>query len=169
MTCSLGVVQSGAVWLASDSASTSADMVCDVVREPKAWTRPGWAFAFAGDWRIGQVLRHELRPREHVTDADRYVTVDLAKALRRVLAPEPETARADCSLLVGHAGQLWELDVADCAAVRSAWGYAAIGVPEALIGLALTAGEPEGRLRRVLTAVARHQANVRPPFTVVRV
>lgn len=169
MTCALGVVHGGTVWLAADSATTSSAMLSDVAREPKVWTRPGWAFAFAGDWRIGLVLRHSLRPRERVRDPERYVTLDLARAIRRCIAEEPETAKDDCSLLMGHAGQLWELDVADCCATRSAWGYAAIGVPEALIGLALTSGEPERRLRRVLTMVARHQANVRPPFKVERV
>lgn len=168
MTCALGIVHGGTVWLAADSATTSSDMVSDVATEPKAWARPAWVFASAGSWRLGQKLRHELRPNPNPRDPDRYVAVELPKAIRRILTDEP-AEQDGCFLLAGHAGRLWEIDLADCAATRSAWGYAAIGVPEALIGLALTAGEPERRLRRILTMVSRHQANVRPPFTVVRV
>lgn len=172
MTCAIGLEQDGRVWLGWDSASTDENYSQEIVRDPKGWVRDGWGFAFAGSWRCGQLLRHELRPtRRRATDVDRYITSVLVADIRAILARESDEERQALEMLIATKGRLFGFSAKTGMVLRNACGFDAVGSQEALAGMTLTAGrtDPERRLRAVLAAVAAHSANVRGPFTVIRV
>ena len=172
MTCVLAIEDGPHVWLAGDSAVTDDDYNQELLSDSKVWaTATGWGFGFAGSNRVGAVLRETLDPpkmRRDLSRIRRYVTIELAKELRALLRDEEETEIAATYLIAAHRGFAWGGALREMS--RTTHGYQAIGTPDALAVLAATDKlSPRVRALRVLACVARHAANVRPPFTVVRV
>lgn len=174
MTLALAIEDGPRVWLAADSAATStAEGVYDqeTVREPKVWTRGGWGFGFAGSWRVGALLRLDLdmpRVPRSVDAVERLVQLEFPQRVRAILSREDPEDATSTYLIVAARGAAWSGTFWDL--TRSSHGYAAVGVPGATMALAVTSRlSPRARALAVLSAAARHQANVRPPFTVVRV
>lgn len=174
MTLAIAIEDGPHVWLAADSSSTSTDEGVgdqDTAREPKVWVRGGWGIGFAGSWRVGALLRLDLDlpavPRS-VDAVERLVQLELPQRVRAVLSREDPDDAASTYLIVAARGAAWSGTFWDL--TRSSHGYAAIGVPGATMALAVTSRlSPRARAVAVLSAAAKHQANVRPPFTVVRV
>jgi len=59
MTCVVGLVEDGTVYLGGDSAGTSQNDM-DIYRTDKVFTRPPFIFGGAGSYRGIQLLKYEL-------------------------------------------------------------------------------------------------------------
>jgi ATP-dependent protease HslVU (ClpYQ) peptidase subunit len=177
VTCVLAIEDGDGVVLASDAFLGGAD-TRDLVARPKTFRRPGLAIGWAGDAAAAQAVEHmpRFRARRRGEDPEAYlVTVVVARvrtALARLGYPrdgrDSVASPAEFIIAVGSAAFVLQSDLS---AVRSAFGFCAIGAgaPYALGALAATSGTPEVRARRALEVAAQLCPLVAPPFAIVRV
>lgn len=174
MTCIAGVAHGGKVTLGGDSAGVAGyDLL--VVAQPKVFRAGRFVYGVAGSFRVAQLLRWAFQPPDHDPrlDADRYMAVEWADALRECLKAKG-SAQLDQgeegfggSLLVGYTGRLYRV-AGDYQALAPADGFAAAGCGQqaALGSLFSTRGPAAKRVLTALQAAERFSAGVRAPFHV---
>jgi hypothetical protein len=165
MTCIVGLVEEGQVWLASDSCIAD-DTHTLTSAESKLAHYGSWVYGVAGDVRCLNLLRHGMvLPEPPNTGLDAFVATDVAKAFSEALAGlEGHTFEA----LLGCRGQLYYIG-GDYATVRLAEPYAAIGEggPVALGVLSMTHSRraaPKTKLTQALEQSARYTLAVSAPW-----
>lgn len=61
MTCIVGMVEGGRVWIGGDSAGV-AELELTVRADEKVFTNGPYVFGFTSSFRMGQLLRYKLKP-----------------------------------------------------------------------------------------------------------
>lgn len=194
MTCIVGLVHEGTVYLGGDRAGADEYWHMTVQAEPKVFTRalnmvvpgpdgvrkPLLAIGYTTSFRMGQLLRHHLAVPEWnslIRDAEGWVVHDLIPSIRATLTDGGYTKKENNkesggSFLLGFAGNLFRIQD-DFAAIRALDGYDAIGSGGsiALGALFSTIGatSPSLRVSEALKAAEHHSAGVRGPFDVIGV
>ena len=187
MSCVVGVVSQGIVYLGGDSARTTDSFQIAVCSDTKVWkyAEEGIVLGCTGSPRVQQVLQYTFVPPPRKTleyymtvnltrkTLEYYMTVNLIRALRDCLKGEetndPATV-AGCSFLIGVDGRLFAIH-GDFQWEESVMGYNAIGNASDVAGGALFAtrelleDSPKQRVRLALEAAQAHNAAVRAPFT----
>jgi hypothetical protein len=196
MTCIVGVVQDGRVWVGGDSASVGGyEMSVSAV--PKVWVKDGFAYGCTTSWRMNQLLRYSFHPPKPREEADLmgYMCTDFIDAVRNCfrvggfLSKEKE-AESGGTFLVGYKGRLFRVD-SDYQVGEAMCGYDACGCGEShargslyTTNVVMVPGihdpasptlpapqliAPEQRLYIALNAAEQHSAGVRGPHFVVSV
>lgn len=152
MTSIVGIEYGGKVLLGGDIQGTGGN--CKVIHtQPKVFNKSGVAFGWAGSYRFGQILEHELsNPVIPEDDAEiyRWLVTILVPNIRKILKDNGCDDGGNC--LIGVKGQLWELQ-SDFSVIRSTIGYAAVGSgAEYAIGSVFTALHIRRGLPKTLTA-----------------
>lgn len=178
MTCVLGLVHDGKVFMAGDSAAIDAEsMAITVSAGRKVFHRMhtrhySLVLGYSGSFRAGEVLKHavEVPAYGRTSDIERYIVTKFVPAVRAAFvdATIEDAANSTYPFLVGISGRLFAVD-SDYHAMESLRGFAAVGqgAPWAEAVLAVTRGDPERRLRRALGVAEEFCAGVRGPFDVV--
>lgn len=176
MTCVVGLIHDGQIWLGADSAGV-AGLGLEIRADEKVFEHSGFVFGFTTSFRMGQILRYAFSPPKCETwDVRRYMSTDFIRACRKAFDDEGFGGKRTNgeaqggTFIVGHAGQLFVIHGDYQVAVPSA-PFAAVGCGEdlALGSLFSTQGEaPEDRIRCALGAAERYSAGVRAPFHIVR-
>lgn len=175
MTVIAGFVQDGVTWVGGDSAGTGSDLFQVIRRDAKVFQTGPMLVGFTFSWRMGQLLRHRVRPpvRPSNIDPHEWLVTVYVEELRRAFHAGGFTwhdhqREMGGPFLLGYAGSLYEIgsefDVADYGA-----GPAAVGCGRdfALGSLFSTPGmEPRSRLKLALRAAERYSAGVAGPFVV---
>lgn len=174
MTCAVGIVRSGRVWIGADSAATSDDLIA--TRAPKVFRAGPLLVGFAGSYRSAQVLEHGLEvPSQADGQSDlAWLSTTFLDALRQAqrragaIRRDAEVDGSATAYLIGYRGALYELDgeyaigvVGEYAAIGSG-GAVALGSLHATPALS-----PRRRVEAALEAAACHCVGVRAPFSVV--
>lgn len=176
MTLIVGLVENGAVHMATDSG------VWDTFEHPtgeaKMFRHGPLLIAWCGSVRNAQVVRYclpELPPRLPHVEPEAYLVREFVPCLGKALAEHAALIDGDMdgNLLVGYAGQLFQVAGNFCLC-RTRRGYAATGhlgaVGIALGVLGLTAASdaqrhtPQQRLQRALDIALDHTDAVRRPW-----
>ena len=175
MTCIVGLVDDGRVWMGADSRSTSASDWCLTTQSPKIIEKDGALFGCAGSPRIGQLIRYSTTlPKRLPDDLDREV-FEIVAAIQRGLregnciAVDGGAETYDGTILLGYRGNLF-LVSNDYSITQPRENYQAIGSgsPTALGALYATKGqEPETRIRIALEAAAQTSPYVSGPFVIM--
>lgn len=174
MTCIVGLVDNGNVYIGGDSAGVQGwDLV--VRADEKVFRNGPMVMGFTDSFRMGQLLRYAFQVPDHDPrdDIDKYMVVTFVNAVRQCLkdggyARAVETRESGGTFLVGYAGQLFCID-SDYQVAKAADGFAAVGCGSsyALGSLYSTEGqEPRIRVAKALAAAERFSAGVRAPFVV---
>jgi len=126
MTCIVGMEYNDRVFMAGDIQGTNWNNKV-VHTTPKVFSRRGVVFGYAGSYRFGQVLEHNLQ--DPVVPADdgeiyRWLITVLMPDIRLVLKDNGHDKGGNC--LIAVRGQLWELQE-DFSVLRSVKGYSAVG------------------------------------------
>ena len=176
MTCIVGLVDGGRVWMGGDSASMGADSL-EIRRDPKVCTRGEYAVGCTDSWRMAQLLRYAPGMPNPTGDLHRFMVMEFVDWMRTVyreagwLAKETNGEERGGLFLVGVRGHLFTVE-ADHQVGEPYDRYSAVGTggPVALGALYATAGqEPRERLRTALRAAERMRVGVRGPFRIVSV
>lgn len=174
MTCVVGLVDKGTVWMGGDSSATSGWQM--VVRsDPKVFRNGPYVMGFTTSYRMGQLLQWSLvvgPPPEG--DVFKFMATTFVDAIRGCLAKggfaKKENGQEEGGLfLVGIAGRLFRID-SDYQVGESAHGYDAVGCgAETALGALYGSRRrsPEARVGMALSAAEYHSAGVRGPFTVL--
>lgn len=186
MTCIVGVVEDGVVWLGADScAGTTGTYDHYPIKEPKLLYCEGTPVAdsvlggYSGSFRFGQLMAHHfIMPTERDTSADAlgYLVGTFLSAVRKTLQAHKflhledgvESVPDDAQFLFASHGRLWVMQ-SDFAVIESLHGEDAIGC-----GMAYALGSLHGtrsfeitaleRVELALKAAAERSAYVQPPF-----
>jgi len=176
MTCIVGIVDKGTVYIGGDSAGLADWNVC-IRSDKKVFVNNGFAIGFAHSFRLGQLLSYSFKPpvpkpRE---DLMRFMATTFIDAVRDCLkAGGFATRQADAEIggnfLVGYRGRLFHVNP-DYQVGEMEYGLHAIGCGEAPAMGALHAMPKSIPARtRVLKALAiaeKCTSGVRGPFHVV--
>lgn len=172
MTCIVGVVHDGDVYMGGDSAGTDGHSLF-VRSDPKVFRNGPFVMGFTSSFRMGQLLQYSFDPPERVPSKDlfTYMATDFIDGVRGCLkrgrfARKSDDVESAGTFLVGHAGRLFTIDddyqVAELADDFDACGS---GVRVALGSLYATKElPPVDRLQLALEAASRFTAGVCPPF-----
>lgn len=177
MTCIVGLVEDGVVYLGADSAGSNPSQI--TTRLDKKIFRIGeMLFGCCGSFRMTQLLRHGLILPEHPDDLsiDDYMVLKFIEGARTVFEAGGYMRKFNESewggdFLVGYRGHLYHIEsdfqVGESAALYDACGNGddvALGVLYATAGM-----RPHQRIKLALEASEYHNVGVRAPFHILSV
>lgn len=181
MTCIVGCVQDGVVWIGGDSAGVDMNTLGIVSRsDEKVFVNDEFLFGFCGSFRTGQLVRHATKfPKKAAAKTDMaFLVTDFVNVIRECQsshgalsrASEEESLAGGTSLLLGYNGMLYTVEN-DLQIGCPAEGYAACGggAPYAVGSMYATrhVTDPIERITTALEAAAAFNAGVRAPFTIL--
>ena len=177
MTCIAGIVRSGVVYLAGDSAAVSGYQL-KTRRDEKVFVSGQYVVGYTTSFRMGQVLRYSFTPPKPLgDDLHGFLCTEFVDRLRSTFknagCSGTSDGREDCGeFLVGIWGRLFKVcsdyQVEESRDAYNACGCGAdlaLGALSALDGTALA---PESQLEAALRAAERFSSGVRGPFVGVR-
>ncbi len=175
MTCIVGLVDNGTVWIGGDSAGVAGWNLL-IRQDRKVFTNGPAIMGFTTSFRMGQLLEHVLvvpEPPEDAAQLQAYMCTTFVDAIRECLklggwASKNNDTEAGGDFLVGICGRLFEINT-DYQVGEAAAGFCAVGsgMTVALGALASTSGlAPFDRIANALAVAEQFNAGVRRPFFV---
>jgi len=174
VTCIVGLVDRGAVWIGADSAGV-AGYELTVLADQKVFVRGPFVMGYTTSFRMGQLLEHSLEVPRHPADQDdrEYMATAFVNAIRKCLkdggwAEEDKKREEGGCFLVGYRGRLFVVQ-GDYSVLEAADGLNAVGCGAQIAVGALHATRGRSARRRVeiaLEAAERWNAGVRGPFVI---
>lgn len=184
MTCIVGLVKNGTVWLGGDSAATDGNMDRTIIKDPKVFVKGEVGFGVCGSPKVMDALAHGMElPIQQDGDDRSFLVTTLVPAIRDGLV-KLDAAGEDKSpfgggpgitfegeMLVGYRGKLYKLQ-GNFQLIHSADGYDTTGSGGTLAMGSLKAtkkmSNPRKRLLAALEA-STSNAGCAPPFVIVKV
>lgn len=179
MTCIVGLVDGGNVWVGGDSLGSSGSN--RVIRsDEKVFLRGEFLFGFTTSFRMGQLLRYAFTAperKEGIEDHEYLATV-VIDAIRDCLkaggyAKKTNEAEEGGDFLIGYRGGLYHVGPDYQVGIPANRYYAvgagadfALGALHGLSSLRTTQFSAELLLTRALEAAAEHCAFVAPPWVI---
>ena len=174
MTCIVGVVDKGKVYIGGDSAGV-AGYSLKVRADEKVFQNGPFLFGFTSSFRMGQLLRYAFTPPKHDSDLSdyQYLVTAFVNAVRQCLkdggfATKESEAEKGGIFLLGYRGHLYKVE-SDYQVGQSVDSYDTCGCGEDIAVGALYATEGQDakkRINKALEAAERFSAGVRGPFVV---
>jgi len=172
MTCIVGLVQDGKVYMGGDSAGVSGlDII--VRSDRKIFKNGPFLMGFTSSFRMGQLLAYKLKvpERKEYQDIMEYMVTEFVDAVRTTFKDGGYTFIKDSretggAFLVGYEGRLFQIE-SDFQVCESSYQYDACGcgTPYALGSLRNSYSlEPRERLQQALETAAHFSAGVCAPF-----
>lgn len=184
MTCVVGLVADGRVWIGGDRATVWGDDDCrlQITRNPKVFRVGNLLLGSSGSGRVQNILRGLAVPkRASGVSAFDYIALTVAAAIRRALLDagalvpaartgddeaSPEMMPMDTSILVGYRRGLYRIDD-DLSCDEPADELDAIGSGRSHALARLSGpGDPKARILAALRFTERNCWSVRRPFDV---
>lgn len=175
MSCIVGIVHEGNVYLGGDSAGTSESCQSVIHAEPKAFCIGEFVIGCAGSFRISQILRYVFVPPPISGDLMRYMVTAFVPALKECLKVDEQKSEdllCGSRALVGVRGRLFCI-YTDFHVEETLDEYNTIGSADdvaygALYATRCLENDPMTRLRIALEAAQKYYASVREPFVYVK-
>ena len=173
MTCIIGLVADGSVYMGTDSMAVSG-WESRVTKLPKVFKREDFLIGYTTSFRMGQLLQHQLvippRGKRPVMD---YMVTAFVESVRGCLKDygytKIENNQEEAGeFLIGYGGRLFEV-ACDFQVNEYDDGFTAIGcgAPYALGAMkALDDDTPEARIGRSLEIAAHFSCGVQGPFHI---
>lgn len=177
MTCIVGLVHQGKVYVGGDSAGTNSNWELSIRKDRKVFVNSGYAMGFTSSFRMGQLLAYSLVPPKPTgKDLLRFMATEFVDAVRKCLksggyAETVNGTESGGCFLVGVQGRLFGIHE-DFQVAENISGIDAVGCgSELAMGamLATPKAKPFQRIRLALSIAERCSAGVRKPFHVVSV
>jgi ATP-dependent protease HslVU (ClpYQ) peptidase subunit len=174
VTCIVGFVEGGTVWMGGDSAGVGGyDLT--VRADKKVFKNGEMLFGFTTSFRMGQLLRYAFTPPDHDprVDVEKYMSLYFIDSVRECLkkhgwAEKHNEQERGGLFLVGYKSQLFRVDQ-DYQVGVPVDPYSAVGCGEQIAhGAMFAAKDLRGRERIevALQAAERFSAGVRGPFHI---
>jgi ATP-dependent protease HslVU (ClpYQ) peptidase subunit len=176
MTCIVGILDNGNVYIGGDSAGVSvSDM--RIRADEKVFRNGDFIFGFTSSFRMGQLLRYSFTPPKHDKDIEtyKYMVSVFVEAVRLCLKDGGYTVvsnneESGGTFLVGYDGRLFGID-SDFQVSEQVCNYDAIGCGGSIaLGSLYSTSEmpPEKRIIQALKASEQFNSAVRGPFHIVK-
>lgn len=175
MTCIVGLMDNGKVYMGGDSAGVSG-LDLTIRADEKVFRNGDFLMGFTSSFRMGQLLRYKFKPPVQPDDMDdyEYMVTLFVDEIRQCLkeggyARNNNGEESGGTFLVGYKGQLYIID-SDFQVGKPLDNFAACGCGDliALGSLYSTQDlKPELRVQMALEASERFSAGVRAPFKIM--
>jgi ATP-dependent protease HslVU (ClpYQ) peptidase subunit len=174
MTCIVGLVHNGDVYIGGDSAGV-AGLSITIRSDEKVFGNGPFIMGFTTSFRMGQLLRYKLSPPAqtvHQGDME-YMVTSFIDACRTCFSQNgfgDKDASVGGNFLVGYHGKLYNIE-GDYQVGVPKLPFDAVGCGSDLALGAMFATEgmsPEKRINAALSAAASFSAGVAPPFTILK-
>lgn len=164
--------------IGSDSASCEDNEVMSTV-DPKAFTIGEYTMAFAGSFRVGQVLKYHFKPPEppkNNEEMNRFMVTGFVSHLTDAMKKgglwhkDDGLKLDDAEFIVSVRGRVFFVGT-DLTILEMQDNMVSIGIGKeyALGSLYTSKGlSPEDRVETALEAAAKFSPWVRPPFTIIK-
>lgn len=179
MTCIIGVVEEGKVYIGGDSAGVAGfNLECRT--DCKVFRNGPMLLGFTSSFRMGQLLRYALKVPEHPEGMSNmeYMTTLFVDAVRQCLkdggyAKKTNEEESAGTFIVGYRGELFKVEndyqvgqTIDPFMATGSGEQVALGYLHATREGAMGYEYPVQRIMDTLDAVQRFNAAVRAPFIV---
>lgn len=173
MTCIVGLVHEGNVYIGGDSAGV-AGLDLTIRADQKVWRSGEFVYGFTTSFRMGQLLRYKFDPPEQLPSqqTEEYMVGPFIDGVRRCLKDggwleAKNNQETGGRFLVGYRSRLFVID-SDFQVGETVDQFAAVGCGQAYaIGsLATSEGTARSRVKQALEVASRFSVGVRGPFTV---
>lgn len=175
MTCIVGVIQKGKVYIGGDSAGVAGQSVT-VRKDPKVFKVGDFVIGCTSSFRMIQLIRFSFSPPKKYEDDDifRYMCSEFINALRRCFkdggyASKINEEESGGTFLVAWKDRLFKIDadyqVGECEKPFNACGCGqsfALGALDAMNNDMTV----EERVKLALQIASYHSTGVRPPFII---
>ena len=176
MTCIVGIIADGHVYIGADSAATDEAWGQCELADSKVFVSGEFIIGAAGSIRAAQLVRYALHPPaiDSALDMMAYLIGPFVGTMREVLESggclkiKEGVESTDAHFLVGHRGRLFTIDEA-WQVYESRMPYACIGnASDYALGAMFANARltPKNRILQALEAAAEFNAGVRAPFVV---
>jgi ATP-dependent protease HslVU (ClpYQ) peptidase subunit len=185
MTCIVGLIENGIVYIGGDSAATD-DSSIQTIKGSKVFKIGEFLFGVSGNPRMSDILRYnfEIPYREENQDIleymHQYFIPDLKECLAEngALIKQDEIPSSDAWVLIGYHGRLFILE-SGFHVSESSLDYNAVGCGmDVALGCLYGLGNlmnaeillkirPEDKIELALRASAQFNCHVRKPFTIL--
>ena len=175
MTCIVGLVDNGKIYMGGDSAGVAGlDMYGRA--DQKVFRVDKFVMGFTDSFRMGQLLRYDLKPPKMYPDADiyKYMVTEFIDEVRLCLkrggyaSKKDETERGG-TFLVGYSGRLFRIE-GDYQVGETILPFSACGCGQSFALGSLYSTEawtnPTKRIEKALSAAQEFSAGVREPFNI---
>ncbi|MGI0058198.1 MAG: hypothetical protein ACREBJ_00385 [Nitrosotalea sp.] len=174
MTCIVGLVDKGDVYIGGDSAGV-AGLSLSIRADEKVFGNGPFIMGFTSSFRMGQLLRYKLAPPAqtvHQEDME-YMVTSFIDSCRQCFSQNgfgDKEASVGGNFLVGYHGKLYNIEI-DYQVGVPKLPFDAVGCGSDLALGAMFATEglsPEKRINAALLAASTFSAGVAPPFVILR-
>lgn len=173
MTCVVGLVENGNVYMGGDAAGVSG-LSITTRADVKVFINGPFLMGFTTSFRMGQILRYKFVPPEHKSKISdmKYMVGDFIDSLRKCFRDNgfgDFEANTGGTFLAGYKGKLYKVD-SDYQVGVPTLQYDACGCGSdiALGAMFASKGEdPEVRIKTALKAAATFSAGVCAPFKIL--
>lgn len=175
MTCIVGLIDKGKVYMGADSAGVAGGYVSHIRADQKVFIEGDFIIGFTTSFRMGQLLQYKLQVpgRPESLDVFKYMVTSFVEAVRKCLrdggfAEKKDEVEKAGVFLVGYQGRLFRI-CSDYQVTENLLPYDAVGSGgEVALGALFANGhlEPEERLLQALEAAEQFSASVRRPFVI---
>jgi ATP-dependent protease HslVU (ClpYQ) peptidase subunit len=176
MTCVVGLVDRGKVWIGADSASVAQWVSTCSASHSKVFQQGALLFGIAGSPRIAQLLRYRfVCPARAGADPLEYLATEFVDGFRQCLREHGALEVSDGEerfagvILIGCGGRLFTLD-ADFQVGEFGESHHALGAGgEVALGVmfATSKMDPAERVLLALRGATQYCGGVRAPFVVM--
>lgn len=172
MTCIVGLVDKGDVYMGGDSAGVDG-LNITIRADEKVFTNGPFIIGFTTSFRMGQLLRYKFSPPEQTIHQDnmQYMVTTFIDAVRKCFEDnEFGEKRKGGNFLVGYREQLYNIDVDFQVGIPGIL-YDAVGCGSNIALGAMYAAsklDPNKRIITALEAASAFSGGVAPPFRIVK-
>lgn len=172
MTCIVGLVDKGDVYLGGDSAGV-AGLSLSIRADEKVFINGPFVMGFTTSFRMGQLLRYKFNPAvQTVSQNDmQYMVTTFIDAVRSCFSDNGFGSKSDGgTFLVGYHGQLYTI-AGDFQVGIPSENYDSVGSGSDLALGAMHATsklDPKKRILSALQAASHFNAGVAAPFRIIK-
>lgn len=172
MTCIVGLVEKGNVYIGGDSAGVSG-LSITVRADEKVFHNGPFIMGFTSSFRMGQLLRYKFSPPKQTIEQEdvKYMVTDFIDAAIKCFTENGYGNKSNGgTFLVGYNSRLYHID-SDFQVGLQCKPYSAVGCGSdlALGSMYATEGmDPEKRIILALEAAAQFSGGVVAPFHLVK-
>lgn len=177
MTCIVGLLDDGKVYMGGDSAGV-AGYYLTKRKDKKVFKNGDFLIGFTSSFRMGQLLQCNFTPPKYHKDEDlyKYMVTDFIDAVRTCFkaggySKKENEVEKGGTFLVGCYGRLFEIE-SDFQVGESFDSYEAVGCGIDLARGSMFTSEllkPKERILKALQAAAHFSTGVVEPFTILEI
>jgi ATP-dependent protease HslVU (ClpYQ) peptidase subunit len=170
VTCVVGIVDNGSVYIGADRGASDNDVILSMHR-PKVTKKDGWIFGYAGSLGTGQLIEFISLPKVlKADDPYKLLRLDIVEKLKAIYDTHGRDAEDNgTDWIIGYKDRLFELSSGDWGVFEVTQSAIGTGSTIALGSLYTSKGEDNAMLRvsSALEAAIEYSPTCQGPIDIL--